>query len=71
MRFQVVTPVGAVFAIGTGEPTGTTVVVSTDVGRKVGTSGEGPGTEGTEEWARIFAMSGEVDLERGTENGCE
>jgi len=29
------------------------------------------GAEGTEEWTRIFTMSEEMDVERGTEDGCE
>jgi len=29
------------------------------------------GAEGTEEWVRILAMSGEMDFERGVEDGCE
>ena len=63
--------VSAVFAIGTGEPAGTTVVVSSDVGCKIGPPREGSGTEGTEEWVRVFTMSEEVDLEHGMENGRE
>jgi len=68
MQLQVVTSIGAVFAIRTWESTGTTVVMSADVGGEVGTPRESLGTEGTEEQARVFTMSEKVDLERGMED---
>jgi len=39
-------PVGMMFTVETGELAGTTIVVSLDMGGKVGMSGEGIGTEG-------------------------
>jgi len=59
------------FAVGTGESAGMTVVVSTDVGGKVGAPRESTWAEGAEEWAWVLTMSEEMDLERGTEDGCE
>ena len=40
---QIVVPVGAMLAIRAGEPAGVTIVMGADVGREVGTPGEGTG----------------------------
>ena len=71
MRLQVATSVSAVFAVRTGEPAGTTIVVGADVSGKIGAPRECSGAEGTKEWARVFAMSREMNLECGTEDGCK
>jgi|SRR6266850_764223 len=71
MRLEVIASVGTMFAVRTGEPAGTTVVVSTDMGSKVGPSRKGAGAEGTEERAWILAMSENVDLEHGSEDRSE
>jgi len=65
------TSVGTVFAIGTWELMGTTVVMGADVGGEVGTPRESSGTEGTKEWVWVLTMSEEVDLECSMEDGSE
>jgi len=71
VRFQIVAPVGAMFAVGTGESSRTTIVVGLDMGGKVGAPRERMGAEGTEERVRVLTMSEEMDLEHGLEDGCE
>jgi|SRR6266850_3631611 len=71
MGVQVIVPVGAMFAIGAGEPAGMAIVVSADVGHKIGTSGERTGAQGTEKGSWMLAVGKEMGLHHSAENGLE
>jgi len=68
MGVQIIALVSAVFAIRAGKPAGMTVVVSVDVGHEIGTPGERPRTQRTEEGTRMFAVGKKMDLHRDTED---